>query len=66
MLTIITDTLRTTHPLAAIAFILLVVLGVWFFVIAMISKDERKWHDTYAREINNAYKRINDGKSNRS
>jgi ABC-type dipeptide/oligopeptide/nickel transport system permease component len=66
VLTIITDTLRTTHPLAAIAFILLVVLGVWFFVIAMISKDERKWHDTYAREINNAYKRMNDGKSNRS
>ncbi len=66
MLTIITDVVRTTHPLAVIAFVLLVITAVWFFVIAMIAKDERKWHDNYAAEIKNAYERLNNDKSSRS
>jgi hypothetical protein len=66
MLCSVTDLVQTTHPLAIMAFAALVLVGLYIFAMAMIAKDEKKWHDTYSKELHNAYERMNNGKSNRS
>lgn len=64
MLSLAVGFIAGLHPIAFGAICVLVLLGVYIFAMAMISKDEKHWHDTYAKELHNAYERMKDGKSN--